>query len=78
VTRKQAVPRLLGDDPDRQAIARIGAGIAVLDEELLALAIVQHPLMHGIELGGLDRPVDLAPPDLVFARGLADDELVVR
>src|SRR5690606_28803244 len=53
-------------------------GVAVLDEQLLALAVGEHPLVNGVEVRRLDRAVHLAPPDLVFARRLADDELVVR
>ncbi len=34
---EQRVPGILGDDPDRQAVVRIGAAIAVLHEQVAAL-----------------------------------------
>ena len=63
VPREQAVPGLLGDDADRQPVARVGAGVAVLHEELAALDVVEQPLVQRVEVPRLDRPVDLAPPD---------------
>ena len=77
VPGEEAVPRLLGDDAHRQPVARIGAGVAVLDEQLLALddtfssrwcsaskfaaSIGRFTLLH----------------HMLVARRLADDELVV-
>ena len=75
---KKVVPGSLGDDADRQLIAGIGAGVAVLDEDIFALKIGRHTTQEVVELAGISRTVDLAPPDLVLARLLADDELVVR
>ena len=46
VAREEAVPGLLGDDPDRQAVLRIGAGVAVLDEDVPALQVA---LQAGVE-----------------------------
>ena len=35
IAGEQVVPRVLVDHPDRQTVCRIGAGVAVLDEQLL-------------------------------------------
>ncbi len=78
VAREQAVPGVLGDDPHRQPVARVGAGVAVLHEESATLHVVEQALPQRVEMMRLERPIDLAPPDLVGARRLADDELVVR
>ena len=78
VLREQAVPGLLGDDPDGQPVPRIRARVAILHEQLASLDVVEHPAMERVEELRLDGPVHLAPPDLVLARGFADDELVVR
>ncbi len=77
VPREQAVPRLLGDDADRQPVRRVGARPAVLDEELLAPQVGQHAPLEPVERRGVDRPIDLAPRDVLLARGFLDDELVV-
>ena len=50
VAGEQAVPGLLGDDPHRQPVARVGAGVAVLHEQLAALDVVQQPLVQRVEL----------------------------
>ncbi len=60
-----------------QAVTRIGPGVGVLDEDLLAFHVAEHALVQRLEPPRVNRPVDLAPPHLVFARRLADDELVV-
>lgn len=41
--RKQAVPRLLSDDPDRQAVFRIRAREAVLHENVAPLQVALQP-----------------------------------
>ena len=77
VPREEAVPRLLGDDANGSRYAGIGAGPAVLDEEFLAAQVREHAALEAVERRGVDRPVHLAPRDVLLARGLADDELVV-
>jgi hypothetical protein len=67
-----------GDDADRQAILLVGAGVAFLDEDVLALQIGEEARLEPIEFLRRKRSVHLAPPNLVFARGLAHEELVVR
>ena len=42
VAREQAVPGLLGDDADGHAVVRIGAGVAVLHEDVAALQEALH------------------------------------
>ena len=78
VADEQVLPREFLDEPDRQAVFGIGARIQILDEQLLALQVRDDVAAQHVEMRGVDRLVDLAPPDLRFARRLLDDELVVR
>ena len=41
---------LSGDDPHRQAVFRVGAGVEVLHEQLAALQIGEHALVQAGEL----------------------------
>ena len=77
VAGEHAVPGGLGDDPQLQAVLGVGAGVAVLDEDVAALEVGLQPDLQQLEVLGVERLVVLAPPDLVLARRLADDELVV-
>ena len=52
VAGKQAVPGVLGHDAHRQAVVRVGAGVAVLHEQVAAL---QEALHAGVQLGELPR-----------------------
>src|SRR5690606_31685724 len=76
VTDEQAVPRAFADDADGQAIGRLGAAPEVLHIELLALEIGEDLGMKAIEMGFAHGTVHVAPPDVVLARRLLDDELV--
>ncbi len=78
VAGEQAVPCLLGDDADSQPVARIRAGIAVLNEELAPFDVAQKTLVQRVEVPSFNWAIDLAPPDAVGTRRLLDDELVVR
>ena len=50
----------------------------VEDVELLVLQVRHHVAVQRVELRLVDRPVHAAPVHVLFARRLADDELVVR
>ena len=77
VAAEETVPRVLGDDADRQAVGGIGAGIHILHEQILTVQGPQQFRVQHVELRRLHRPVRLAPLDLAIARRFADDELVV-
>src|SRR6516162_4938633 len=78
VARKEAVPRAVGNHPDRQAVSRIGPGIEVLDKNLAPLEISEHPLVDALEALGSERLIDLSPPHGVFGAALLDNVLVPR
>ena len=78
VPDEQVLPREFLDEAHRQAVLGIGAGIQILDEQLLALQVRDDVAAQHVEVRGVDRLVDLAPPHVRFARRLLDDELVVR
>ena len=75
---KRRVPGVFGDDADRQAMRRIGAGVAILDEQLAALDVGEQVAPQRLELRRIDRPVDAAPRDARGGVAGLDDELVVR
>ena len=77
VARKEAVPGAVADHPDRQPVLGVGAGIEILNEQLLTLQIGQHPLLQAVETRRRDRLVDVAPGDRVFRAGLVDDVFVL-
>ena len=77
VAHEQALPRQFLDEADRQAVLGIRAGVEILHEEFLVLQVRDDVAAQRVEVGGLDRPVDLAPPDIALARGFLDHELVV-
>ena len=77
VAREDGVPRLLGNDSDRDAILRVGADEAILDEDLPAAKVLEQPLADGEEALPIIGHVDLAPPHVRLARRLSDDEFVV-
>ena len=78
VAGEEAVPGALADHAQRQAIARVGAGMEILDPELARAQVRQHLLLEALEVGLVDGGVDVAPPDVVARGGLVDDELVLR
>ena len=77
VAGEHAVPRGLRDDAQRKPVLGIGTGVAVLHEDVTALEIGLETNLQQLEMLRVERPVVLAPPDPVLARGLTDDELVV-
>ena len=79
VAREEAVPRVLGDDANRQAVLRVRArrqqswtnsSVPLSEREQVV------PKRAEVRLG--HRPVDAAPRDVPLRRRVADDELVVR
>ena len=75
---EQRVPGVLRDDPNRQPVALVGTGIAILDEDVLGLQIGAESVMQRIEFVLFNRTVDLTPPDFAFTRRLPDNEFVLR
>src|SRR5438874_2091988 len=78
VATKQVVPGVLGDDPDRQPILRVGSGKRVEHVELLTLQRIEEIAVQHIPSGLVHRLVDLAPGDLRLARRFAYDKFVIR
>ena len=77
VAGEQAVPGIFGNDPDRQAVGRVGAAIAILNECFLALEVIHHAGVDDIELVGADRLIDRTPPDVVLDRVVLDHEFIL-
>ena len=77
VAGEEVVPGVLGDDADVDAVAGIGAGVAVEDEHVLAQQVLPGAGQQRLELLPLERPVDLPPPDVGVDRRVLDQELVV-
>ena len=78
VAREQVVPCRLGDDPNRQLILRVGAGVSVSHVQFLLAEMRQQVAMERLERLRRQRAVHRAPPEVLLARRLANDELVVR
>ena len=77
VAREQAVPRVLGDHADAQAVTRVGAGRDVLRVHLVGPGVVLHARQQRLEACRGDWLVAGMPPDGVSARGLLDEELIL-
>ncbi len=75
--REERVPREFGDDADGQAVARVGARVGVLHEEVAPRRVLHHAVAQRVEFFLRELLVDLAPEDLVLGRRLADDGLVL-
>ena len=73
---EEAVPGLLGDDPDRQPVLGIGPAVDVLHEDVAALEVAAEPGVERAEALGVEGPVVLAPPHVLLGRLLAHHELV--
>ena len=78
VPGEDAGPGGLGVDPERAAVGRIRADMAVLGVQRPVRDVLDEPGPEPVVVLLADRLVDLAPPDLAGGRGLADDELVLR
>ncbi len=74
---EQRVPGELGEDASLDAEFRIGATIKVLRVKRLAFGVLDEIVAQQLELVRRDRLV-ATPPHVLFARGIADGELVLR
>ena len=68
---------VVGDDPDRDPVLRVGARKGVDDVEVGAADVRDHLLAQALEPVLRDLRVDVAPPDPVGRARLAHDELVL-
>ena len=76
---EQAVPGLLGEDRDLEAVGGVRAGVSVETEDVLLGAHVLHHLgVDGVEVGRGNGLVDLAPGNVAVDLGGVLEELVVR
>ena len=55
----------------------MGARVAVLNEGVLALVMLEHLVQKAVEMGFRDRAVDVAPPDFILGGVFFDDEAVI-
>src|SRR5581483_2606793 len=77
VAREEAVPGELGDDTDRQPVARIGPDVAVQREDVLAAQILPDSSEERVEARRVDLLV-VGPVDVRLAARLPHEELVLR
>ena len=71
------MPRELGVDANRDPVVRIGADVAVLRVGLAFGKIGSNAIVEGVERRGVDRLVRISPVDMLVARWLLDEELVL-
>jgi len=74
---EQAVPGQLGDHADGHTATGIGARVNVLDEHVPVHQIGVQPVQETAEFRRAERPIVLAPPDVVFGGRFAGDERVI-
>ena len=78
VAGEHAGPGGLGVDAQPALMRRVRADVQVLGVQVLLGAVGHEAGAKLVVVRLADRPVDLAPPDLVAAGRLVDDELVLR
>ncbi len=78
VAREERLPGVLGDHAERELVARLRSCVAILDEDVLVLEIGREPPVEEVELLRIEGPVLRSPPDPIGARGILDDEPVLR
>ena len=78
VAREHAGPGGLGVDAKAPSMGLVGADVQVLRVERAVLHVRHQARAEAVVVRLADLVVDLAPPDLVLAPRLADDELVPR
>ena len=76
--REQIMPGEFGVDADRNAIAFVGAGVAIQRVDFALGKVRADAIPECVELRGFDRLVRRAPVDMRFARRLAHEELIFR
>jgi hypothetical protein len=72
------VPRVFGDDADRQTVLGISAGITVLHVHFRAPERREHIAVQFVEIGRVHRAVHGPPGDVFFAARLAHEKFVLR
>ena len=77
VAGEDAGPGGLGVDAQAAAVRLVGADVHVLGVQLAVLEVRHEAGAEAVVVRLADLVVDLAPPDLVLAPRLADDELVL-
>ena len=77
VAGEKRLPSVLADHPYPQPEIGVGAGVAILHEQLAIIEIIDDAAVQAFEIGPFERPVDIAPPDSVGSRGILDDEFIV-
>ena len=77
IAGKEALPGRGGNQADIHLVIPVRPGVAVLDEDLLALKIGQQPVMDEIEFFRGKRLVLFPPMNLGGAGGLFDNEFIL-
>ena len=76
---KQAVPGKIIDDPNRQAIRSVRAGVEVLHEQFISAAqIINYAVVERVKLLRFKWLIDATPVDQLFGGVVADGEFVFR
>src|SRR5687768_6728050 len=78
VAGEDAGPRGFGGHPQRAPVVRMRTDVEVLAVDGPIGDVLQQARAEAVVVLLADRPVDGAPPDLVNAAGLLDQELVLR
>ena len=78
MVREQTVPCELGVHAHGNAIAFVGADVAVALIDVAFGQISLHAIEQCVEARRLDRLIGVAPVDMILARGLLNEELVLR
>ena len=76
VAHEEGVPRVRGDEPDRQSVGRIGPGKEILHEHLARIQMRTHVFLEPVKRFGI-QPGILLPPDLIARPRLLDQKLVL-
>lgn len=77
VVGEQALPGGVGDDARRKAVGRVGAAVAILDEQFLAAEIVEKAGFQAFKLVGVEGLVHRSPTHLVLTGRFAHEEFVI-
>ena len=78
VAREERMPSVLRDDPDRQAVARIGAHVRIHNVDVALAQIGADSLQECVEMGGVDRTVGFAPVNVMLAACFANEKFIFR
>ncbi len=75
---EQRGPSPLADHANRNAILFVRPRVAVLNENILSLQIRAEPVLEGVKFRGIERAIDLAPGNVVFAGRFAHEKAILR